>query len=164
VRSLINPRQTSPVEYVNSPLNQPDQGTAFTAGARAGMPGPEARLRTAQGVGHLTALYGSEFVALYFSDNPRLPDRVQRLAADSVVLAAGSAVAALRLVRVSAKGVPDSRTVVDDLGQAWQRYGAMEGTLYLIRPDGYVMGRWRDAVSAGIDIDRALERALKDLA
>jgi 3-(3-hydroxy-phenyl)propionate hydroxylase len=162
VRSLINPRQTSPVEYVNSPLNQPDQGSAFTGGARAGMPGPEARLRTVQGSGHLTALYGSEFVALYFSNDPRLPDRVQRLAAGSPVLAASSAVAALRLVRVSAKGVPDSRTVVDDLGQAWQRYGAMEGTLYLIRPDGYVMGRWREAASARIDIARVLERTLKD--
>ena len=92
-----------------------------------------------------------------------LPDRLQRLAADSVVLAAGSAVAALRLVRVSAKGVPDSRTVVDELGQAWQRYDAMEGTLYLIRPDGYVMGRWREASSAGTDIDRVLERTLEDL-
>jgi 3-(3-hydroxy-phenyl)propionate hydroxylase len=89
---------------------------------------------------------------------------VQRLAAGSAVLAAGSAVAALRLVRVSPQGVPDPRTVVDELGQAWQRYGAMEGTLYLIRPDGYVMGRWREAASAGIDIDRVLERALKELA
>jgi len=155
VRSLINPRQTSPVEYVNSPLNQPDQG-AFTGGARAGMPAPEARLRTSQGAGHLTALYGSEFVALYFSNNPRLPDHVQRAAE-------GSAVAALRLVRVSAHGEPDLRTVVDELGQAWQRYDAAEGTLYLIRPDGYVMGRWREAASARMDIDRVLERTLKDL-
>ncbi len=156
VRSLINPRQTSPVEYVNSPLNQPDQGTAFTGGARAGMPAPEARLRTLHGAGHLTALYGSEFVALYFSNNPRLPDDVQRAAE-------GSAVAALRLVRVSAHGEPDLRTVVDELGQAWRRYDATEGTLYLIRPDGYVMGRWREAASARIDIDRVLEGTLKDL-
>jgi 3-(3-hydroxy-phenyl)propionate hydroxylase len=143
---------------VNSPLNQPDQGTPFNGGARAGMPGPEARLRTLQGLGHLTALYGSEFVALYFSNNPRLPDYLQRLSEGS-----RSAVAALRLVRVSAQGAPDPRTVVDVLGQAWQRYGAMEGTLYLIRPDGYVMGRWRDSASTDIDIDRVLDRTLKDL-
>jgi len=52
---------------------------------------------------------------------------------------------------------------VDELGQAWQRYDAMEGTLYLIRPDGYVMGRWREAASTHIDIDRVLERTLEDL-
>jgi len=158
VRSLINPRQTSPVEYVDSPLNQPDPGTAFAGGPRAGMPAPEARLRTSQGMGHLTEFFGSGFVALYFSNNPRLPQGVQR-AAD----ASRSGVAALRVVRISAQGTPDPRSVVDELGQAWQRYGAMEGTLYLVRPDGYVMGRWREAASMGIDIDRALERALKDL-
>src|SRR5205807_5441668 len=101
VRSLINPRQTSPVEYVDSPLNQPDQGTAFAGGARAGMPGPEAGLRTLQGRGHLTEHLGREFVALYFSDNPRLPDCI-RHAAD----ATRSAAAALRVVRVAAQGTP----------------------------------------------------------
>jgi 3-(3-hydroxy-phenyl)propionate hydroxylase len=109
-------------------------------------------------LGHLTALYGSEFVALYFSNNPRLPDYLERVAEGS-----RSAVAAPRLVRVSAQGAPDPRTVVDELGQAWRRYDATEGTLYLIRPDGYVMGRWRETASTGTDIDRVLERALEDL-
>jgi 3-(3-hydroxy-phenyl)propionate hydroxylase len=68
----------------------------------------------------------------------------------------------LHLVRVAAQGVPDARTVVDELGQAWQRYDAREGTLYLIRPDGYVMGRWRAAESAPGDMHLALKRALKD--
>jgi 3-(3-hydroxy-phenyl)propionate hydroxylase len=167
VRSLINPRQTSPVEYAGSPLNQPDQGRPdqgqrdqrahFTGGARAGVPAPEARLRTVQGMDHLTALFGSSFVALYFSDDPRPPACVQQ-AAD----ASRSGVAALRLVRVSDRGAPDPNTVIDELGQAWQRYDAAEGTLYLIRPDGYVMGRWRKAVSTREEIDQALERAIEE--
>src|ERR1700730_12461881 len=152
VRSLINPRQTSPVEYVDSPLNQPDRGTDFAAGARAGMPAPEARLRTVQGLGHLTALFGNTFVGLYFSNEPRAPAWVQDIAD-----ASRSRVAALRLVRVSARGAPDPRTVVDELGQAWQRYDAAEATLYLIRPDGYVMGRWREAASSGSEVDHALQ-------
>jgi 3-(3-hydroxy-phenyl)propionate hydroxylase len=160
VRSLINPRQTSPVEYADSPLNQPDRqpdGESFGGGARAGMPGPEARLRTLQGQGHLTALFGSSFVALYFSNDPQMPVPLQRLA-DIAPPGTGS----LHLVRVAAQGVPDARTVVDELGQAWQRYDAREGTLYLIRPDGYVMGRWRAAESAPGDMHLALKRALKD--
>jgi 3-(3-hydroxy-phenyl)propionate hydroxylase len=27
-------------------------------------------------------------------------------------------------------------------GHAWQRYAAREGTLVVVRPDGYVLGRW----------------------
>src|SRR5258708_9437745 len=75
VRSLINPRQTSPVEYVDSPLNQPDHGTAFTGGARPGMPGPETRLLNMQRSSHLTANSGIDYVALYFSSNPRIHSR-----------------------------------------------------------------------------------------
>jgi 3-(3-hydroxy-phenyl)propionate hydroxylase len=154
VRSLINPRQTSPVEYADSPLNQPDHGADFAGGARAGMPAPEARVHTGQGLGHLTALFGSSFVGLYFSN--ALPPAAGRQ------LAGGSrgGAAALRLVRVSARGTPDAGTVVDELGQAWQRYDAKEGTVYLVRPDGYVMGRWRGDGSTVVDVDRALKRAL----
>jgi 3-(3-hydroxy-phenyl)propionate hydroxylase len=154
VRSLINPRQTSPVEYADSPLNQPDHGADFAGGARAGMPAPEARVHTVQGLGHLTALFGSNFVGLYFSN--ALPPAEGRQLADG---SRGGA-AALRLVRVSARGSPDDGTVVDELGQAWQRYDAKEGTVYLVRPDGYVMGRWRGVGSTVVDVDRELKRAL----
>jgi len=78
------------------------------------------------GSGHLTALFGSGFVALYFSNNPRLPACLQ-----SIAEAPPTDTAALRLVRVAAQGTPDGRTVVDELGQAWQRYDAREGTVYL---------------------------------
>jgi len=138
VRSLINPRQTSPVEYRESPLNRAEPCGAFGAGPRAGTPAPEAKLRTLQGQGHLTQLFGSGFVALYFSNNPDTAGSLARAAA-----ATPAAAGPPRLVRVAAQGDPDTATVVDELGQAWQRYDAGEGTLYLIRPDGYVMGRWR---------------------
>jgi 3-(3-hydroxy-phenyl)propionate hydroxylase len=36
----------------------------------------------------------------------------------------------------------------DPHGQARRHYGAQPGTVYLIRPDGYVMGRWADAGAA----------------
>jgi len=38
-------------------------------------------------------------------------------------------------------------------------YGARPGTLYLVRPDGHVLGRWREAsaTEAQLAIDRALQ-------
>ena len=158
VRSLINPRQTSQVEYAGSQLNQPDHGRDFSDSARAGMPAPEARLRTVKGPSHLTALLGTGFVAVYFSDIPSLPPRLWEAAGR----ASRGGAAALRLVRVASHGPPDVDTVVDELDQARQRYDAREGTLYLIRPDGYVMARWRDAGSAPPDFDQTMTRALKD--
>ena len=155
VRSLINPRQTSPVEYSDSPLNQTDVPGDFAGGARPGGPAPEAKLLGLEGPGHLTALFGTGFVVLYFSDDPHLPAAWQPLAESPA-----SGAASLRLVRVASRGAPDERSVVDALGQAWQRYDAQEGTAYLVRPDGYVMGRWRRSAAQSANIVRALKRAL----
>jgi 3-(3-hydroxy-phenyl)propionate hydroxylase len=140
LRSLINPRQSSPVEYRESPLNRSDACGAFGGGARAGMPAPEAKLRTLQGHGHLTQLFGSGFVALNFSNDPNPRSSLER-AARAMPYGTGLP----RLVRIAAHGTPDVSTVIDELRQAWQRYDAVQGTVYLIRPDGYVMSRWRDA-------------------
>ncbi len=155
VRALINPRQTSPTDYVASPLNAADDGAAFSGGARAGMAAPEARLCTERGVCHLTALFGSGFVALYFSEQPCLPAPLKLLAEYPRL-----GVAALRMLRIATHGVPEDSTVIDELGQAWARYDAREGTVYLIRPDGYVMGRWREATSKAASIERVLKRVL----
>lgn len=156
LRSLINPRQTSPIEYAGSPLNQPDRGTAFAGGARAGMPAPEARLRTVQGLSHMTSLFGSGFTALYFSGSARRPSCLQDSRRER-----HSGAAALRLWRVAPSGEADEHTVVDELGQARQRYDAVEGTVYLIRPDGYVLCRWRDIAQTPAQIGAALEHALR---
>ncbi len=158
VRSLINPRQTTPVEYVDSPLNVPDRPGRFAGGARPGTPAPEASLRTAQGTQHLTAFFGGGFTALYFANRAQSPDYWRTVAAGP-----RSGAAALRLIRIGIAGRDTAETdsVADELGQAWERYDAVEDTLYLIRPDGYVMGRWRGAESSPAQIDRALDRALK---
>ncbi|WP_244618271.1 FAD-dependent oxidoreductase [Rhodoferax sediminis] len=157
VRPLINPRQSAPIEYAGSPLNQPERAGAFAGSAHAGLPAPEASLQTLQGPGHLTTLFGTCFVALYFSSEPDVPATLQQFAGTG---RAGAA--ALRLVRVAARGAANADTVVDALGQAWQRYDAAEGTLYLIRPDGYVMGRWRDAAASPAPITAALARVLTE--
>jgi 3-(3-hydroxy-phenyl)propionate hydroxylase len=127
VRSLINPRQSAPVAYTGTPLNGPQEG-AWTDGAQAapGQPAPEALLQGAQGAFHLTQCFGTEFTCLVFGDGA-LPHAVADLADRGVA-------------------VLDIAPDADVHGQARMRYGLPEDGatgLVLVRPDGYVMGRWR---------------------
>ena len=130
VRSLINPRQSTPITYAGSPLNGPEVGEWAHAMAAPGAPAPEALLRGRGGGSgaplHLTSCFGREFVALVFCDGA-MPEVARTL------LAQGVAVLEIE---------PDA----DPHGQAWQRYGLPDARatgLVLVRPDGYVMGRWR---------------------
>ncbi|MNS96868.1 FAD-dependent oxidoreductase [compost metagenome] len=46
-------------------------------------------------------------------------------------------------VVVNGDATPAEGALADVAGQARARYGARPGTLYAIRPDGYVLSRWR---------------------
>src|SRR3954468_21368084 len=83
VRSLINPRQSAPVAYADSPLNAPERGEGATALAAPGRPAPEALLQGAQGAFHLTRCFGTEFPCLVFSDGA-LPHAVADLATHGI--------------------------------------------------------------------------------
>ena len=136
VRSLINPRQSTPIIYVYSPLNGPEQGAWSNAIAASGAPAPEALLDgliTAQGLKnrpapwHLSSRWGKGLVALVFNP-PELLRPMPALAASGI-----------EVVAITPAN--------DTSGQGWQRYGlpdAQAQGLILIRPDGYVMGRWRE--------------------
>jgi 3-(3-hydroxy-phenyl)propionate hydroxylase len=131
VRPLINPRQSSPITYEGSPLNVPQQGEWANEGAEPGAPAPEALLAAPHGPMHLTSRFGGEFVCLVFSDGA-LPQSAREIAGQGV-------------------GVLHIPPEADTLGQARQRYGlpdAQAQALVLVRPDGYVMGRWRGLETA----------------
>jgi 3-(3-hydroxy-phenyl)propionate hydroxylase len=122
VRSLVNPRQTAPIAYEGSPLNGPDVGDWRSPLAAPGQPAPEALLRGPQGEFHLTQRFGRGFVAVLFRPTDDASSRVEQGASG------------LAVVEVT----PAS----DPLGQARARYGATGEGVVVVRPDGYVFGRW----------------------
>ncbi len=139
VRPLINPRQSAPITYSASPLAEPQIGEWAHGLAAPGAPAPEALLAGPHGPWHLTQCFGKDFTCLVFSD--------------------GAMTRALSDLTGHGVAVLDIPPQADTLGQARERYGlpdAMAQGLVLVRPDGYVMGRWR-----GLDAVALLE-ALKN--
>jgi len=131
VRSLINPRQSAPISYDTSPLNLADGAPQAGPAAAPGQPAPDALLQDGDAPRYLSECFGRGFVALAVSPAAPLSAELDALAA-----ATQSLPHPLQVVRVGADGWHDAH------GQLRQRYGAADGMVYLLRPDGYVLGRW----------------------
>lgn len=121
VAQLANPRQHSAIPLVQSRLNAfPGRSAAFKAGPPPGWILPECPLRHAGRDTHLTSLLGPHFTALWFGETSTAPDIRTSLPLQVVA-------------------VPPSADVT---GRLYPLYGAVAGTLYLVRPDGHVLARW----------------------
>jgi 3-(3-hydroxy-phenyl)propionate hydroxylase len=150
VRALINPRQTAAITYADSALNRDLAASAeFEAGPVPGAVLPECPL-TLQVPGavvqqrYLTDLLVSAapgFVALCFSD-----DAVAPAGAITAALASLTAAFAQRGVAFAAIGISQQRghaDAWDHTGQLFPMYGAGHASVYLVRPDGHVLARWK---------------------
>jgi len=150
ITSLMNPRQHAAIPLYDSPLNAgSDDTAAFDAGPRPGDILRECPLQREGRPAFLTDLLGPCFTAFFFSDDGRVP---------APLAAACEAIAhrvPFALQVIARRATAHEAAAVDATGRLFSLYGARPGSLYLVRPDGHVMGRWltadADALSRAID-------------
>ncbi|MEO7007588.1 MAG: FAD-dependent oxidoreductase, partial [Caldimonas sp.] len=158
--SLMSPRQHSANDYAQSPLNLATGSEAsFRAGPRPGMTLAECPLSlcTAEGMraGFLTELLGPWFTLLVFAGAHDVAPELTQAAA------AMAGRAPLRLRAVAAQGTAArvaACAAEDDSGRLYEIYDAEPGTVYLVRPDGHLLARWRRPTRA--DLESAMSHAI----
>lgn len=130
-KPLINPRQSTPYDYVDSPLTTASADEAnFAGGPRAGAPLSNARV---EGPGaahaHLLDYLGADFTLIRFA----APEGT-----------AGSAEAtSLRTLWITRTNIAGPDVIVDGSGHIQRHLGAEAGSIYLVRPDGHLCARWK---------------------
>lgn len=160
--TLMNPRQTSPIVYTDSALNTADAAAdGFTGGPVPGAVAPECPIRPKGASGteaHLTDVLGDGFTILDFSADGAMNAGVAAALEQRVIAEVPLQVCVL--ARAGAMHADDraAHCALDHTGNLFNLYDAQPGTVYLVRPDGHIAGRWRNVT--GLALQAALQRTL----
>lgn len=156
VRSLINPRQSTSIVLSHSPLNGADED--FEMGPVPGEVVPEVPLLNATGAAtFLSQVLPHTLCAVYFGQASDLPSGIAaqldtaRLRGLPIAMIAISWDDAVRAHPALPQQAGARHAIyLDTTGLARERFGAVMGSLYLLRPDGHVLGRWHNAARADL--------------
>jgi 3-(3-hydroxy-phenyl)propionate hydroxylase len=142
-RGLANPRQMQPYTYSESPLTPYGERNAeFAGGAPCGSVAPNARLDDGS---HLLDRAGDGMTAILFCEGQ--PTREQAALLGQL----GRIDKRFVSVLVTSHGsATEAKTITDSDGEIARLFAAVPGTLYLLRPDLHIAGRWKAVVPGEI--------------
>lgn len=146
-RPLINPRQSQPYTYIDSPLTAyRNRDAEFRGGPGTGAPFINRRIGDS---GSLLDYIGTGFSGFYFSDSNTYDPRITRLAEK---LKVGEEQFTLIIITRDSFTLENIAVLYDESGELGSSYDAEEGTFYLIRPDRHISARWKQ-----INIDEVIK-------
>jgi 3-(3-hydroxy-phenyl)propionate hydroxylase len=141
-RGLANPRQMQPYTYSESPLTAyPGRDADFASGPLSGSAAPNAKLGDGS---FLLDRAGIGMTAILFCEG--LPNAEQEALLDHL----GELDRRFVLLLVQCQGSPGNGSeskagaIADSNGEIARLYDAQPGTLYLLRPDLHIAGRWKN--------------------
>ena len=152
-RALVNSGRLSvPSFLTESRLNTPDTAN-FGGEMLPGAPMDDAPIREGDAYGWLIDRIGNRFQALCYVPDPAALDPAT--AAAMAALAGAAIPVEVLLVSPRPGAAPAGLRVLEDYtGRFVERYDAEPGTVYLLRPDQHVSGRWRafdaDRITAAV--------------
>ncbi len=138
-RPLINPRQSQPYTYIESPLTSyRNRDAEFSGGPGTGAPIINQRIGDS---GSLLDYLGIGFSGLYFAESNTIGPLITELSDE---LDVGEEQFALIVIARMSFSLEKTVVLHDKDGELFSAYGAQDGSFYLLRPDRHISARWKN--------------------
>ena len=150
-RSLVNSGRLSVPSFLyHSSLNTPDQ-EQFSGKMIPGAPMEDAPIVSEGKQGWLLRHIGNAFVLLLYAEHqPIAAELIRELQACRVKGLGVRLIVVAADAKLAVASGTDVQLLIDHKGRFKERYDALQGTAYLVRPDQHVASRWRTPSPAGL--------------